>query len=497
MSAYETSVTIPSFAGINQSGDGYNQSMRYAREMENVRVTGGIFTPMRQGVEHWAAVPEPILTLAYLPRRWEFTPPRQDIPETGTLLVAFTANGIWVKGIENTKDTEKGLWVEVYTAPNQATDADFKGGAVSWLTYEVNTDTQGDPTDAPVDVLIFSNQESGMFMLRADTLTLTQIETPKKFGIIAMYNERVWGTAIDGDPDMMTYSAPYDPTDWEQNEEIPEDGAGDIQVPTWDGDGFVSLEQVGSDLVAFKRNSIWRIYGTNPGEFTVQKQYGAGSIEADSIAVANSMVYMLGHEGLMRYDGNTTVPFHQDALKETMARMNKNVKPFGAMRGTTYCLAIAIDGADVCNAVVEYDTQEYTFALRTQLFVSSFLPYDGALYYTSAYAPGKVYEMRDDYGLPLPCKWKSGYQDLGLKNSTKSAFTLYLTTEAETPFELLLGMRTEKKLKQKAVTVKPGKSMRVHLNNQGRYFRLEIECLSAVPFSIMGGARIDLELDPD
>lgn len=496
MSAYETNVTIPSFAGINQAGDGYNQSMRYAREMENVRVTGGIFTPMRQGIEHWAAVSEPILTLAYLPRRWNYGGPG-DLPQTGTLLVAFTATGIYLKTIDNLVSTITGLWHNAYTVPDEPEEDDFLGGAVSWLTYEVNTDSQGEPTTTPVDVLLFSNQESGMFMLRADDLTITKVETPKNFGIIARYNERIWGTAIQHDPDMLMYSAPYDFTDWEQNTQIPEDGAGDIQVPTWDGDSFISLEQVGSDLVAFKKNSIWRIYGTNPGEFTIQQQYGAGTIEANTVAVANQMVYMLGHDGLMRYDGTTTVPYHQDALKEVMGRMTKTATPFGAMRGTTYCLAIPIDGSAVCNAVVEYDTLEYTFALRTGLFVSSFLPYDGALYYTSAYAPGRVFEMRDDKGLPLPTVWKSGYQDLGLKNSTKSAFLLYMTVDAETPFELQLGLRTEKKLKQKTVTVKPGKPLRVHLNNQGRYFRLEIQCYSAVPFSIMGGARIDLELDPD
>ena len=46
---YSTSVAIDRFTGMNQTGDGYNMSLRLAREMENVSVRGGGFQPMRQG----------------------------------------------------------------------------------------------------------------------------------------------------------------------------------------------------------------------------------------------------------------------------------------------------------------------------------------------------------------------------------------------------------------------------------------------------------------
>ena len=99
--------------------------------------------------------------------------------------------------------------------------------------------------------------------------------------------------------------------------------------------------------------------------------------------------------------------------------------------------------------------------------------------------------------MTIPCKWVSGWQDLGLKQSVKSAFVLYMMVESEAPVELRVGIRTEKKLKQKIINTKPGKMTRLHLNLQGREFRLEIQSYSAVPFTISGGIRIDLELDPD
>ena len=61
----------------------------------------------------------------------------------------------------------------------------------------------------------------------------------------------------------------------------------------------------------------------------------------------------------------------------------------------------------------------------------------------------------------------------------------------------MAGIRTEKKFKEKRITVKPNKLTRVHLNTQGRIFRLEIRSYDAVPYTIAGGIKVDLELDPD
>jgi hypothetical protein len=318
--------------------------------------------------------------------------------------------------------------------------------------------------------------------------------------VLARYNERIWGGGIIGDPDMLVYSAPFDPFDWSQNLTIPEDGAGSIQQPTWDGDGFVALKQYGSNLLAVKRNSIWRIYGTNPGEFQMQRQYGGGTIEEDTFVVHNEEAFMLGELGLLRYDGTTADAFLQEQIQVLMHdKVNHSYLNLccSAMRNGVYCLALPINGSTYCNAVLEYDTRSGAISLRTGVSVDAFMQLDERLFYTSATYPGRVFEMRDDVGRPLFCKWVSGFQDLGLKNSIKSAFVLYMMVDSEAPAELRVGIRTEKKLKSKVVTTKPGKMARLHLNLQGRIFRVEIESYTAVPFTISGGIRLDLELDPD
>ena len=284
---YSTSVVIDRFSGLNQTGDGYNTSMRYARDAENVDVTGGSFRPMREGQKLEQSLPSPIGTLAYLHRRFGLY--------TGTILVAISDGKVYTKLMDG--DDE---WVECYEG--------LKENNCDWVTYEYNP-PGGENTAGPVDVLLFTNAKDGMFCLYGDTMDVIPVVTPKKFGVLARYNERIWGSGIEGDPDTLMYSAAYNPFDWSANAEIPEDGAGEIMQPTWDGDSFVALRQFGSDMLAVKRNSVWRIYGTNPGEFVMQRQYGGGTIEENTLIVHDDLAYMLGEHGLMRYDGTGVYAF--------------------------------------------------------------------------------------------------------------------------------------------------------------------------------------------
>ena len=489
---YSTSVQIPLFSGLNQSGDGHNMNMQYAWEMENVNIEGGSFRPMREGLLVQQELDHPIGTLARLHRRYG--------QNQGTVLVAISQGSVYTKELDG--DDE---WVLRYPLTGQTA---LTVDDCDWLTYEVN-ERGGQTLPDPVDVLLFSNAKDGMFCLYGDTLAVEakpvqpNPDDPSvvvKFGVIARYNERIWGAGIDGDPDKLMYSAPFDPFDWKANTEIPEDGAGDILQPSWDGDKFVALRQYGDNLLAVKRNSIWRIYGTDPSSFTMSQQYGGGTIVENTFVVFNDRAYMLGKNGMMIYDGTGAYAFNQETVKNLFRdQVNHNAieKSCAWMRDRTYCLALPINGSEFCNAVLEYNTAQNSFALRTDVSVDSFLQVDDRLFYTSATEPGRVYELQDLVGRTIPCKWISGWQDLGQKNSIKSAFIAYFMVESEAPVELRIGIRTEKKLKQKIIYTKPKKMTRLHLNLQGRQFRLEIESYSAVPFTIAGGIRIDLELDPD
>ena len=473
--AYETQVDIPLFSGLDTSGDGYNKAMRLAREMENVNVTGGRFAPMREGRKILQALEKPIGTLAVLNRRYGFTDDERN------LLVAVSDGKLWTKLLDGDD-----AWIVRYTGLS-TDNCDF-------VSYEINEEGND-----PIDVLLLSNAIDGMICLYGNDLHVVTVQTPYKFGVIARFNERIWGTAIDEKPDSLVYSKPYNPFDWDADEDIPEDGGGEIMQPSWDGDRFLALCQYGSQLLAFKKNSIWRVLGTDPGEFIIREQYGHGAVQENTICTYNDVVWLLGYGGIMRYDGSLTLPFKPEETSGILReRFSEGAwdKATAVIRDRTYCLAVALDGSETNNAVLEYNCAEGSFSLRTGISVKAFTRAENRVFYTSDTEPGCIYEMVED-GHALPVKWVSAYQDLGLKSSVKSGFMVYFVAEAETPFDLVLGIRTEKKLKEKRIQVKPGKPNRIQLNVSGRYFRLELSSTTLVPYEIKGGFRIYMELDPD
>ena len=511
--SYETTVQIDSFSGFNQSAGDRGMALRYAVDGENFSTTGGMLRSMDGGQEHVpAALPAPIGTLMLLYRRFR----RNDVwfvdPE---LLIAAAGDKLYARGLRS-KGQLFEEWYEIYSG--------ITNDKFDYVTYETstywtkdgkrvapNTEGAAQVTAAdPIDVLIMSNADDGMFIVYGDSLDVVPFKVmpssttvEKKFGVLTRHAERIWGAAIPDQPDMLMYSTPFDPLNWEQNNEYPEDGAGDIQQPSWDGDSFVALRTYGSYLLAIKKNRVWRVSGTNPGEYYFKEQFGGGTIVENTVVVYNDYMFLLSYEGLMMYDGTAVQPFRQPYIKDLMKRVNWSAVEgaVAGMRGTVYCLALPVDGSDINNAILEYDTAENTFNLRVGVYASSFLEYENVLYYTDSRPAesegalvGRVMKL-DGSGSPLPMRYVSAFQDLGYKSVTKSGFEVYLLSE--TDVSVTVGIRTEKKLKTRTVTLEAGKAKRVRLNVSGRSWRLELSVKSKKAWRMNGGIQINMELDAD
>ena len=511
--SYETTVQIDSFSGFNQSAGDRGVAMRFAVDGENFSTTGGMLRSMDDGQEHVpAALPAPIGTLMLLYRRFR----RNDVWFTDPeLLIAAAGSKVYARGLRS-KGQLFEEWYEIYDG---ITNDKFDYVTYETSTYWTKDGNRVDPktegaievtAQDPIDVLIMTNADDGMFIVYGDSLEVVPFKVlpssttiEKKFGVLTRHAERIWGAAIPDQPDMLMYSTPFEPLNWEQNNEYPEDGAGDIQQPSWDGDSFVALRTYGSYLLAIKKNRVWRVSGTNPGEYYFKEQFGGGTIVENTVVVYNDLMFLLSYDGLMVYDGTAVQPFRQPYIKDLMKRVNWSAveSAVAAMRGTVYCLALPVDGSTINNAILEYDTAENTFNLRVGVYASSFLAYENVLYYTDSRPAeaegdlvGRVMRL-DGNGDPLPMRYVSAYQDLGYKSITKSGFEVYLL--AETNVTITVGIRTEKKLKTRTVTLEAGKAKRVRLNVSGRSWRLELSVRSKKPWRFNGGVQINMELDAD
>lgn len=499
--AYDADVWLTSFAGLQQYGPGDDIDIRYAVEEKNLETPAGVLQPQAAPEVMEQEFDRKIETLANLHRRWHTG---NDDPE-----VLFAAVNGKLYYLTSSMDE----WTQL---PFPSGIVAYRSNVWSWAAYEINPVG----SDASVDALLLSNPEDGMIMVRGDNFTVSTIDTPKNFGVIERYAERIWGGAIPDDPDMLCYSRPYDPTDWTiaGPDEEPEDGAGDINQPSWDGDSFTALRQFGQQLIAFKKHRVWRILGTDPGEYTFKEQYGGGTPYFNTIAIDNERILLTDRDGLSVYDGLSVTPMQREAVEDIWRTVNKAAmdQMCAALFRQKYYLAFPTGDSAINNALLVYNLQDGTILYYDSLSIEAFLVTEDTLYATSSTLPGKVLKLKWDSwesgeGSGAATRWVSPWITFGRKNMVKGGFDLYISPEVQdTAVTLTFRIQTEKKTKTKTYTVQPltaeqqtagreHRTKRLHFSGTGRRFRIVIETAANVtaPWRLVGGLHIIAETDPD
>ena len=503
LNAYDADVFITEFKGLQQAGDGVGSDLRFAMEAENVETPGGVLQPFAEPVVGTDEFTAKIETLARLHRRWYTGSGSKD------WLFVATGGKLYYK-----QSGDSGSWTQL-SFPTGVTA--YQSDVWSWVSYEINPEGAA----SPVDVLLISNALDGMFIVTPPyTATASnpdwKVEAVttggKKFAVIERYAERIWGGGIPDDPDTLMYSAPFDPTDWTANTQTPEDGAGDIQQPSWDGDSFTALRAFGSQLIAFKKHRVWRILGTNPGEYTFKEQYGGGAPYYNTIAVQGERIFLADRDGLCTYDGLNVSPYARQEIEKLWRTVNKNAldQMCGAMFDRKYYLSFPTNGATANNDMLVYNTADGTLLYYTGVNIESFLVTEDALLATSSSLPGKIltipYDSWQNGGATARnVRWVSPWIDFGRKSIAKGGYEIYFSPEVKQyPVVFRFGIQTEKKTKYKNVTVFPtiakAKQKRVRFGGTGRKFRLIIEVPSnsaGAEWRLTGGIQMIVETDAD
>lgn len=396
----------------------------------------------------------------------------------------------------------------------------YNNAHYSCVTYEINPEG----ASSPVDVLLMSNATRGLFMIvppytdtgvHSEWMVYKVDNNPNRFcGVIERYAERIWGGAINTSPDTLVYSRPYNPEDWTAawSGEEPEDGGGEIMQPSWDGDSFTSLKAFGNQLIAFKKHRVWRIMGTDPGEYVFSEQFGGGAPYPDTIAVDAERIILADTDGLSVYDGMSVNEFRRNYVEDVWKRINRAAmgQMCAALFKNRYYLSMPIDGATENNALLVFNMEEDTFILHTDIHIETMMATEDALYATSSTLPGKILVINYDsweHGLCTgkPTRWETAWIDFGRKSIAKGGYEIYFSPEVSGgPMTFRFSIQTEKKTKTKSVTVQTttfkAKQRKIRFGGTSRRFKLIIETINEpqnVTWRLTGGIQMVVEIDPD
>jgi len=527
LNAYDADIYIPLFKGLYEYGDQMGGDLRYAAELNNVETPAGVLQPA------------PKLEGVGLIERSE-TEEAHTVaaPDFGKLLYLRTKNGNayaeTVRYGNGTGFVFSGGEYDVYYIAAESKlycvllIGDLKrtgyyenveylstGIGKSWCTYELSL-YDSDPAQGIPEHLIFqgncliSTWGSKTLRVFYAGLTYVTVSVPDTFSYIERFAERIWGCGGSESPDSIFYSRPYDLRDWTQNDEIPEDGGGEIKLPTWDKDQIVALKAFGSYLIVFSKKRAWRISGSDPSNFYITEQYGNGCPYPETIGVLNNRIIMLGDDGLLSYDGEQVAPLKQAETKEFFRTIDwtGTVLPKATVIGNKYILSLcnalmtatrpAQDGGDDLVYSGEYKMLVYD-AFDDSITVMDtppILSFCNGMPYALTYVPEKDGVAAHNEIVPLefdswaagritdqPTKWVTPWVTFSRPDIKKGGFEIYFTpeikpekrivdqrytanatgndpsqlvTEEHTgPVTFKITIETEKKAKTKLYTVQP------------------------------------------
>ena len=151
-----------------------------------------------------------------------------------------------------------------------------------------------------------------------------------------------------------------------------------ISTDSWYGEvgtegAFTGIVEFNGSIIAFKRDYIYKIYGDNPKNFTIQKQSSDGCIDKKSIVELNGRLYFLSQNGFCVYSGG-----YPTIISEVLNKQYINA--IGGTDGRKIYFYATTDNNE--RELLVYDTVYNMWHKEsTEYNITCFFRYNGKLYF--------------------------------------------------------------------------------------------------------------------
>lgn len=270
-----------------------------------------------------------------------------------------------------------------------------------------------------------------------------------KVGYLAMHYSRLFSAGDPDNPSRLYYSQiPGDGRsieDWSSDEITgsPNTGGGFVEIGDTIGDPIVGIAALSTQLLIFKRYSIYRLLGDQPSRYTIERVEATIERFAHSSVVQHAdMAYYMTPAGL-HYFNNVTVQPMSNAryIRDFIAGSSVSRSKSTVAKDVLYFSVYTGDDAeaDYDNAIITYDTRRSTYMVRDGFNVADLECVDGVIYMIN---DGRyVYRFNEgpDYdGGPISAYWYTPRTDLKDRFTGKKLDGLALRGEGETDLTALL-----------------------------------------------------------
>lgn len=312
---------------------------------------------------------------------------------------------------------------------------------------------------------------------------------------IAMYRGRLFAAGSPDDPNRLYYSklpgGSRTIEDWGYDADSPSVEGGHIEIGTTGGDPITNICAMSNQLLIFKKNSIYRLIGDRPGNFTVEPVSLDSTFVSDTAsAVSGDVIYYVTEGGLHSFNGVSATPMPDSRCICRILEGADTTDTRMAAAGERLYFTIKKAG----------ETRLISYDLRTRRYMQygGFTLYDinsrdGRLIVTNGARYLEKWGEGDDFdGDPISAYWSTPLTDLNDRSVIKSLRMLYLRGISENDAELSVeteagGVSDEYRA---LLPEDEAEVLEIKLGNEGRTFRMTFRNVDGGRFRLTAGAEL-------
>lgn len=253
---------------------------------------------------------------------------------------------------------------------------------------------------------------------------------------------------ISGDiqhPSRVYYSEIADTDDWTGWDEI----TNHFEVLTDDGDSITGIVRQNGNLVIFKNNKIFVLYGTDSSNYVLREMHSnIGCIAPGSIVNVLNNVFFLARDGIYIFDGvNVNLISHK--IRPLLSKILHIQKVQATFYEQLYLLSFAEGDSEYNNRILAYDVFRQAWSYFTGINANCFSNFDsqrGYVYFGDS-AKGLVYnlmprdkEIYSDDGKDIEIRFTSKPFDFDAPEVIKTFRKILVEMESETDLSVTISI---------------------------------------------------------